>query len=339
MALFVLGDGHEPLPPGLLGRASGLLGALLLRAARELLPDPVRIDACWVLGDGTGLRVLPGASGRDGVEVAVSPPCPLTPVRETAAAAHAVLEGRTVPTADRGQDAADERLLCALGARLAAHPTLSSPSAAARASGRGAADEEERARTLPGTVEAARAVMGRVLARGEQLGGHMARASSAGSAGSGPADLSMTDCEPLAELILLLGVGMLDWRLFALCVSRGRAEPLPAEDLLDHLVEDPSLTPHVDVRAGGAWFRDLQRLRVVCGEIAGGPAGPAAGAGEAAWRATTAVLTLLHWWDHRFASAADLIEELWEVQPDSSLAPLLARLIDPPISPAWRPGS
>lgn len=348
VALFVLGDGHDDLPPGLPGEAAAVLGALLLRSARELLPEPVAIDACWVLGAGVGHRVLPGAFARDGEEVAVSPLCPLVPCAETAAAAHAVLEGQPVAQVLAGDPGpAEQRLLCALGASLSGHGTLSSLPAAARAIGRGAADEEQRARDLPRVLAAAREVLHRVV----DLGGGgtadpspLAGAGPAAAPGGPVADdkgstaVSVTDCEPLAELILLLGIGTLDWRLFALCVDHGRAEETPVEELLDRLVDDPDMVPHPDVRAGGVWFRDLERLRLVCEELALAPAGPASGAGDSAWRGLTAVLVLLQWWNHRFASAGDLVDELLEAQPGCPLAPLLTRLIDAPISPAWRPG-
>ena len=68
-------------------------------------------------------------------------------------------------------------------------------------------------------------------------------------------------------------------------------------------------------------------------------AGPAQGRATAveAWRALTAALTLLNWWNHRYASAGDLVDELDADERAQRLALLLRRLTDTPIHPAWWP--
>src|SRR5699024_2926748 len=92
-----------------------------------------------------------------------------------------------------------------------------------------------------------------------------------------------------------------------------------------------------DVCAGGDWYLGLERLRSVAAAARAEGTAAQRGTARCAWRALTALLVLLAWWNHRFATAGGLVDELWEEEPESTLAPLLSRMTDTPIFPAWWP--
>ena len=83
----------------------------------------------------------------------------------------------------------------------------------------------------------------------------------------------------------------------------------------------------------------LEEMRCVAAAALDGAEPGARGTARPAWRALTALLVLLGWWNHRFASAGSLVDELREREPDSTLAPLLTRMTDTPVFPAWWPSS
>jgi hypothetical protein len=149
----------------------------------------------------------------------------------------------------------------------------------------------------------------------------------------------MTECEHISQLLAALAVDRLHWELLAQLVEHGGAPPIARETLLQELVRDPDRRPHEDVRAGGEVYVLLEEMRRIAG-AALADAGPSArGTARPAWRALTALMVLLAWWNHRFATAGELIDELREREPDSTLAPLLSRMTDTPVFPAWWPSS
>ena len=83
----------------------------------------------------------------------------------------------------------------------------------------------------------------------------------------------------------------------------------------------------------------LEEMRCVAAAALDGAEPGARGTARPALRALTALLVLLGWWNHRFASAGSLVDELREREPDSTLAPLLTRMTDTPVFPAWWPSS
>jgi hypothetical protein len=149
----------------------------------------------------------------------------------------------------------------------------------------------------------------------------------------------MTECEHISQLLAALAVDRLHWELLAQLVEHGGAPPIARETLLQELVRDPDRRPHEDVRAGGEVYVLLEEMRRIAG-AALADAGPSArGTARPAWRALTALMVLLAWWNHRFATAGELVDELREREPDSTLAPLLSRMTDTPVFPAWWPSS
>ncbi|NMA77215.1 MAG: hypothetical protein GX960_08175 [Actinomycetales bacterium] len=226
---------------------------------------------------------------------------PLRPFSDTRAAATAVLVGRPIPRPER----ADPRLReIGLGLRLPA-PDLAS-------------DED------PGALfAAARDAL-------ETLGG---------GAGELTDPETMTKCEQLAPLLSAIAVDRLHWELLAQCVEHGGTTAIDRESLLQALVSDAQWVPHEDVCAGGRWYVALEKLRLIAASATEGASSGERGTARSAWRALTALLVLLAWWNHRFATAGRLVDELWDREPDSTLAPLLSRMTDTPIFPAWWPST
>ncbi|WP_422117377.1 hypothetical protein [Brachybacterium sp. UNK5269] len=252
------------------------------------------------------LRAAAGASCwellavRDGDGVEPSRAGPLRPFQDTRAAAAAVLTGNPLPHPEP-----EDPVLAEIGHRLRLPPRDLATSA-----------------DIGELFTAARTALGRLRA------------------GSGPAPdaAGMTQCEQIAEFLSAVAVDRLHWELLAQCVEHGAEQRIERETLLQVLVSDPRWRPHPDVCAGGPWYQALERLRVVAG-AGDAPAAPARGTARSAWRALTALLVMLAWWNHRFATAGGLVDELREREPESTLAPLLSRMTDAPIFPAWWPAA
>lgn len=298
-AMVVVGDGHGALPGPALEELTVRLAARILATAAHLLPDPFPMESLWVAGSSQCRQVLRGEPDGDEERLLVSPPQPLRPFQETRAAADEVLVGRSVPQSPR-----EEPRLELAGRHL--HLTRTALDAAV--------DPGELFTRARGALRRLRASDG------------------------GPTDPGfVTDCEQVSDLISALAVERLHWELLARCVDRGNAAPIDREQLLQVLVRDGSWCPDSDVCAGGDWYEAISQLRDVAAAASADPELPGRGIAREAWRGLTAMLTLLAWWNHRFATAGSLVDELWDREPASTLAPLLARMTDTPIFPAWWP--
>lgn len=297
-AVIVLGDGYDGVSEQLVAETISRAGTMLLSTARHLLPEPFQIDHLWVVGDGISRELLLGEETQEAYELWISPPSTMRPFASTRSAAHAVLTGQQTP-----------REATAVG-----------PLAAL-------ADDLRLRRMDPDRADAqilfaaARDAVGRLEA----------------GVGAGASQTYVTDCEHLSELLSALAVDSLHWELLAQCVDRGQEHPVDRDRLLQELTADPSLVPDSDVRAGGSWYSVLEKCRAAAGSVIAGPDATQRLLAEEAWRGLTVLLALLSWWNHRFATAGGLIDELWARDPDSTLAPLLTRLTDEPIAPAWWP--
>ncbi|HLQ80974.1 MAG TPA: hypothetical protein VK122_07765 [Brachybacterium sp.] len=298
-ALIVLGDGHQSLLAGVVEDVLRRAGAVVHEAAR----DPGGDDGMPLAVHGAAsascwsVQSLSGPEG--GSEVRVTACGPLREFDDTRAAATAVLCGRPIPRADAHEDALRE-----IGRTL--HLPL-----ADRAS---AAD--------PGALfAAARAALAPLLRENGRLS----------------ARDRMTKCEQVAALLSAVAVDRLHWELLAQCVEHGASHRIDRETLLQCLVSDPEWAPHPDVCAGGDWYLGLERLRSVAAAARAEGTAAQRGTARCAWRALTTLLVLLAWWNHRFATAGGLVDELREEEPESTLAPLLSRMTDTPIFPAWWP--
>lgn len=297
-ALLLIGDGYESVPEELMIETAGRAGAMLLTTARFGLVEPFVIERLWVVGAGTGRELVLGqGSTQEEIRLWVSPPRPLREFSETHAATHAVLTGHQTP-----RDLPLGGVLAAAGADLRL---------------RGVDPDRTDARDL---FDAARAAVSRL-----------------GAGAAHDHDRYVTDCEHLALLLSAVAVDSLHWELLAQCIDRGQDRPVDRDRLLQELTKDGRWRPHADVCAGGSWYSTLETLRVVARVRAEATSGEQEVLAEAAWRGLTVLQALLSWWNHRFATAGDLVDELWTRDPGSTLAPLLSRLTDEPIAPAWWP--
>ncbi|GAA1489591.1 hypothetical protein [Brachybacterium sacelli] len=300
-ALLVVGDGHQPLPDHLVDEITVLASARLLLTVAELTGDPFDIDSLWVVGNGVCRRVHRGEQDGAGERLLISPPEPLREFSETCAAAGEVLTGRPVPQAPREQP---ELTQVARGLRLVR--------------------TELSAACDPGELfDAARRALERLDAPGR----------------SGREEDFVTDCERVAALLSAVAVDRLHWELLAQCVERGQQDRIDREELLQTLVREDQWRPDPDVCAGGSWYVALERLRAVAERALGDLPAPQCGIAREAWRGLTALLVMLAWWNLRFATAGGLVDELRVREPGSTLAPLLARMTDTPIFPAWWPST
>ncbi|AXK44970.1 hypothetical protein [Brachybacterium saurashtrense] len=306
-ALVVIGDGHQQVLHAVIEEVLRRAGEVLheVSAACEVGlgagagPGPVRV----VQGAGAGLRWEVPPPGTSAGEAGMRPRAvgALAVFEDTSAAAGAVLEGRPVPREEAFADRLDE-----LGAGL----DLPAVDVASTVD--------------PGALFATvRAALRPLLAAPETLAQHD----------------RMTKCEQVAALLSALAVDRLHWELLAQCVEHGGGREVERATLLQELVKDPERIPHEDVRAGGEWYIALSRLRAIAAAAQRGGTPAARSTARSAWRALTALLVLLAWWNHRFASAGALVDELRAREPESTLAPLLSRMTDTPIFPAWWPST
>lgn len=304
-ALIVLGDGYQDLLDPVVREVLLRVGALLRAAetSRSQGPGaaPVRLLSIRGAASGSAWEIdrPPAADGT--AEMSPRRTGALREFCDTRAAASAVLVGQLMPRRDEHAQA-----LLDIGSSLHVPP----------ADLRSTADPAE-------LFERAREALGAVTA----------------PAGT-PVDAErMTKCEPVAALLSAVAVDRLHWELLAQCVERGGDRRIERETLLQRLVDDPDWAPHFDVCAGGSWYVGLERLRLVAGAAAAAATTPQRSTARSAWRALTTLLVLLAWWNHRFATAGGLVDELRDREPDSTLAPLLSRMTDTPIFPAWWPGA
>lgn len=302
-ALIVLGDGYEEIPEQLVEDVTVITAGRLLLTTSQLLPEPFPLDALWVAGNGSCRQVILGERDREREEerILISPPHPLQPFAETTAAASEVLTGRPIPQAPK-----EEPELTQIGRSLALSRTeLSDP-------------------LDPGELFAdARTALRRLRTPPRD-----------------PADPGfVTDCEHVAALLSAVAVDRLHWELLAQCVDRGNSGRIDRDELLQVLARDGKWAPDPDVCAGGSWYEAIGRLRIVAAVAVPELPPQQRGIAREAWRGLTAMLVLLSWWNHRFATAGGLVDELRDREPESTLAPLLARMTDTPIFPAWWPSS
>lgn len=327
-ALIVLGDGYQDLLDDVVTDVLGRCGELVLAAAERTDRSLVALTHVQGAAAGRAWRIVlaglgpqrlgdpppedPPPEARDPeardlealplgrrARTALVPLGSLRAFEDTRSAAAAVLAGQRIP-----RPAPPPTQLEEIGRRL--HPAPADL----------ASDAD------PGLLFAvARAALNPLVTRFETLG---------------EAD-RVTKCEQVSALLSALAVDRLHWELLAQCVERGTIERIDRETLLQQLVTEPHWQPHEDVCAGGEWYEGLERLRVVAAAATDALAPAHRSTARAAWRALTALLVLLAWWNHRFATAGELVDELWDREPDSSLAPLLSRMIDTPVFPAWWP--
>jgi hypothetical protein len=298
-ALIVVGDGYQDLLAPVVHDVMLRAGTLVHDAARSL--GRSLLLSVHGAASSTSWALLSGPGGAGDQRLHLTESGPLREFADTRAAAAAVLGGRPIPW-----DEALDPQLAEIGRQL----------------------------DLPAVDLASTADPGALFATARA-----ALAPLPAGAGTLTEEDRMTKCEQVAALLSALAVDRLHWELLAQCVERGSTRPIDRESLLQVLVRDRDWTPHDDVCAGGEWYVGLERLRSVAAAARAGGTPAGRSTARSAWRALTALLVLLAWWNHRFATAGRLVDELWEQEPESTLAPLLSRMTDTPIFPAWWPGT
>lgn len=301
VALIVIGDGHQRVLDTVI-EAVLLRAGELLRAAAESQPaESFELMSVHGAAAGRCWELREAADGESGPRRRLVETGPLREFSDTRTAATAVLDGLSIP-----QRQGQELLLTEIG----------------------------RGMELPVTDIAATMDPGELFSSALTALEQLRLRPSALRETEG-----MTKCEQISALLSAVAVDRLHWELLAQCVERGEGRQIDRETLLQTLVSDRTWIPHGDVRAGGSWYEGLQWLRHIAAEARDSAPSGQRGTARSAWRALTALLVLLAWWNHRFATAGHLVDELWEQEPESTLAPLLSRMTDTPIFPAWWPST
>lgn len=305
-ALIVLGDGYQDLLGPVVDEVMRRAG-LLLNTAAHTLESQSAAEATFQLlsihgaASSTCWELERDPRGGAPGNVGLAATGPLRPFSDTRAAASAVLTGRPIPH----HQSADP-MLEQIGHELRL-PALELSSEAD-----------------PGRLFTA------ALSALDRLGGS--------SSGLSPAE-QMTEYEHIASLLSAVAVDRLHWELLAQFVELGGGRTIERETLLQTLVNDRQWQPHEDICAGGRAYVGLEKLRRIAAAAMAVALPAERRIARSAWRALTALLVLLAWWNHRFATAGSLVDELREQEPESTLAPLLSRMTDTPIFPAWWPSS
>lgn len=305
-ALIVLGDGYQDLLEPVVHEVMHRAGQLLHTAAQPLESESSTAPAFRLLhihGAASSVcwELARDLRGGGTGEVALTATGPLRAFSDTRAAASAVLTGRPIPHLEPPDPLLEE---IGHGLRL---PALDLSSDAD-----------------PGRLFAG------ALSELDSLGG--------GDRGLTPAS-RMTECEHIASLLSAVAVERLHWELLAQFVEHGETRTIDRETLLQTLVSDREWQPHEDICAGGRWYVGLEKLQRIAAAAMATALPAERRIARSAWRALTALLVLLAWWNHRFATAGRLVGELREQEPESTLAPLLSRMTDTPIFPAWWPST
>lgn len=298
--LVVLGDGYERGPREAdVAEAIGWC-ALVLATASERTPHPFDIPELWVLAHERAIDVL------------------LRPVPDPG--------GGDEPSFD-----------LAIGPPEVL-PPLDSTLVAAQAVAEG--------RTLPAArpevdvaLEDARpriaALRGRLPAPPLELAWERSLAALARLAGGAHrpgSDEHMTDCEHVAAFLDLCdAVDAID-TLLTLAFPSHRGLELSPGAGIDVMLTDPTARPHQRICAGGHWYEGLGTLRRLARDPhgSGGP-----GHADQAWVSLSCVLAVLAWWNQRYATAAELAQEVLADLPDHGLALCLDQMTMAPIRPAW----
>lgn len=305
-ALIVLGDGYqelwEPVIHEVMHRAGQLLHAAALAVESQSSAEST-FQLLFIHGAASSTSWELGRDPQGGAArgVALTATGPLRQFSDTRAAASAVLTGRPIPRHESADPLLEQ---IGQGLRLPALDVTS-------------AEDPGRLFTV-------------ALSALEKLGGS--------ASGLSPAE-QMTEYEHIASLLSAVAVDRLHWELLAQLVEHGGTRTIERETLLQTLVNDRQWQPHEDICAGGRSYGGLEKLRRVAAVTMATALPAERRIARSAWRALTALLVLLAWWNHRFATAGGLVDELREQEPESTLAPLLSRMTDTPIFPAWWPST
>lgn len=316
--LVVLGDGRgptgdaSPAGPAPLGgpveepadEAAGIrLAVRVLVAART---EGFDIPELWVLAHGRAREVVvsvPAGPLEPGtpIDIGISDPVALGDVGSTLVAAESVLAGEQRRVDGRTAVAPLRSLLLAGAGRAQPRP-LPRPA-------------------ITETWNIARASL---------------RALD-GPVGTGDPERWMTACEHVRSFVVDLASPPRRDDFLVRLLGRGQDVAALADGDLTRLVEDPRCRPHESIRAGGAWYEALREMEAVTRPPVAGSADEGDAELRAGWANLATVLALAAWWNHRFATAGALTDEVLHAVPDHSLARLVAVMAAGPVQPGWDP--
>lgn len=299
--VVVVGDGYEPVGEGR-AESEGVPGALRVLAAA--LGSAIELPELWVVASGGARPVridAPRPVGPDDeLTVLLGDPVPLAAEDSTLVAAQSAFAGVRRP---RGSE---DALVLSVRALLAAGVGASAPCRLPRP-------------RIEETWRRAAAAL-REVERGR---------------GDGDPACEMSACELVRELVLDLASTARRDALLGHLITRGQGTAAAAGEDAIELLMDPSRRPHESICAGGSRYEVLRLVEAATRPAAG--AGPGDGDPRlvSGWANTAAMLAVLAWWNHRFATSAELVDAILRVRPDHSMARLVA-LLNEQVMPPWR---
>jgi hypothetical protein len=317
-ALAIAGDGLRPVEPERADQVR-MTALEVVRAAVLSGPGVFDVPEAWALAGGRAERFVLEPDGDGQLLLGIQEhPEALRPPRDTLVGVEEVRAGRRMPHDDPGADAALRRLGDHLRTvtAVAAHGPSVSPD-----SPRPAADLCEQVGALSRRLHRVRSLL--------------VRSEPSETAAPDEGGQLMTECEQLAALRRSLAAP--GSRTVLLETVTGLRAPTPDgsfDALVARLRTDPSLRPGRDICAGGEAYRTLEEMRLL---LEGTGESPLDGESARAWAAISTALAVLAWWNHRFATAGDLAEEILMRCERDPLAPFLLQLADAPVRPAWQP--
>jgi hypothetical protein len=320
-AIVVLEDGYLPCADEKNVDLAQWAAAQVLLAAHDVRGDFALAEVCVVLeGEATRVRML--GTDREGMDLAVRAEGEIPAVEDTLVAAQAVAAGWVVPDEDLEGRARVRRAGAMMRAALVAAAGEGVP--AGWAVPEGGADGPR----VPELDRAASALW---------------RLRRGGS--DALEERSVSECEHLLPAVSRLAT-ISGWNTVLRQVVCGGSVPVDGldpcpDDVLVALLEDPARRPDVDVRAGGSLYEALIDLRELLDGAVEAEPSPSSGTEESdlmrAWVHASVVLGLLAWWNHRFATAGHIADEIGRRPGREDLARLLTHLTEGPLRPAWRP--
>lgn len=295
----------------------GVLAAMRLLALAGTAAPGFDLGELWVLAGSRATAVRahamsPGAhlhdgggapcpsTGADAIDISVAPPVPLDGADSTLVAAEAVLAGEDAPGADGPGPGP-------LRAVLILDPPTPSP-----------------ALPRPRIEETWRAAL-------EALSSYRARRDEPSSA------VCMTVCERLCVLSADLRDPLRRDRLTAIFLGRGKGDRTPCSGPPSHLLRDPRSVPHASITPGGQWYEGLALAEAVLRPPGAPHPRTERYVAQDAWCDLAALLALLAWWNHRFATAGSLADDVCRHDPEHSLARWVALMAGAGLPPAWTP--
>lgn len=300
----ILGDGRDHIPAGRVEELGIPSAARVLEIAAGGNGPAVLIGEVWVIAAGRARRVrLRGDGPGDGPAVEVEEPIALAPADATLAAVEAVAAGEMLPR--QGPDP----VIGALRAGLAA----------------GGIAERRIAMPRPGIESVWRAALEALAVLGDEPS-------------NAPPEALMTACERVRELVGDLASVHRRDELLALVTGRGQGLGRISSERAIDVMTRSARRPHESVIAGGAWYEALRRIEAATRPAPGAEAAAPPARMVSGWASTACLLSLLAWWNHRFATAGTLVGTVLEHRPDHSLARLALVMATHPVRPGWSPG-